>query len=300
MELNTKVKRRSLVAAGIGALAALGAGTAMLLRRPGTPGVLQAGRVQGELPLNDPEHKAWKSADSLAVRLLPQQMFYPRLQQATLQEMSVRALFNGQQLGFLIEWGDDKPDDLESIVTFRDAVAVMLPMNPAAERPPVFMGMAGKPVYILQWKASWQRDVDRGFQDVEQSYPRWFNDVYPGHPDLERLGMTAEAARAFYPGLAAGNILSRQQRTSPVEELVAEGYGTLTTLPVQRALGRGVSARGKWKVSLGTPAAGEDVPALKPGSSVPVAFAVWDGGKQQRGGRKHFADWIQVSLPGGA
>lgn len=299
MELSTKVKRRSLIAAGVGALAALAGGAVVLLRRPAQPGVLDASLVRGELPLTDPDNKAWQKADSLAVQLLPQQMFYPKLKQATLQQITVRALFNGKQLGVLVEWADEKADDVESIVTFRDAVAAMLPMQPAGDRPPVFMGMAGKPVYIMQWKASWQKDVDQGFQGVEKAYPRWFNDVYPGHPTLEALGLKGDAVKSYYPGLAAGNPLSQQKRTSPVEELIAEGFGTLTSLPQQRALGRGIYANGRWKVSLGMPAAEQDVPVLKPGSSVPVAFAVWDGGKRQVGGRKHYADWVQVNLPGG-
>jgi hypothetical protein len=31
--------------------------------------------------------------------------------------------------------------------------------------------------------------------------------------------------------------------------------------------------------------------ALAPGTTWPVAFAVWLGSQENRGGRKHFADW---------
>lgn len=300
-----KVSRRAVVAAGAGALlAAAAAGTWLVKRSQGTPAkALKAARVKGDLPVTDPDSAMWKQAPKFLVQVTPQRMTSPWLQEATLDHIFVRALFNGQQLGFLLEWGDEKPDPLEAVDTFRDAVAVMLPMFPdpdPAKLPPIIMGAAGKPVYILHWKASWQKDIDEGFQGVEKSFANWFNDVYPGHPDLERLGMDQEAAKVFYPGLAAGNLLSQRQRTTPVEELVAEQFGTLTPLPEQRAQGRGVFAGGRWKVSIGVPAAGADVPTLKPGQTVPVAFAVWDGAHQQRGSRKHhIPDWIPLSLPGG-
>lgn len=299
MQLETKLKRRTLLASGAAALIAAGGAATWLLRRQpqdqGTP-TLKAGTLQGDLPTADPAHAAWQSAPSLAVKVLPQQLFYPKLKAATIQELQVRALWNGTQLAFHLEWPDGGKDELESIVRFRDAVAVMLPLDPAAETP-VTMGAAGKPVYVLQWKASWQVDLDKGFQGVEASYPRWFNDVYPGHPTLEQLGMDAKAAQTFYPGQVVGNPLSRQQRASPVEELVAEGFGTLTSLATQQAKGRGMHGGGRWQVTLAPPASGADVPALKPGLTTPVAFAIWEGGNRQVGGRKHYANWVNVTLP---
>lgn len=300
MQWNTPTKRRSLIAAGVGALITGAAVWAIRGQRQAGQGPVQvkAARHPGDLPLADPEDKAWLAAPAATLKLIPQQMFFPKLAQATIAEAAVRALFNGKQLGFRLEWGDASADDVESITRFRDAAACMLPLNPTAERPPVFMGMAGKPVYILQWKSSWQKDLEQGFQDVERAYPRWFNDVYPGNETLAKLGMKPEDALIFYPGRAVGNPLSSQKRASAVEELVAEGYGTLTSLPQQRAQGRGVFKDGRWRVSLGLPAADQDVPALQPGQTVPAAFAFWDGGKRQVGGRKHYADWVEVILPG--
>ena len=81
-------------------------------------------------------------------------------------------------------------------------------------------------------KASWQADVDRGQQTVRDAFPNGFNDWIP-----EEL-MDPELARVFYPGLAAGNPLSAAGKTSPVEELIAEGFGTLTHQAEQRATGR--------------------------------------------------------------
>lgn len=300
MQLKTQLNRRSVIAAGATALVALGASAAWWFGRDTAPKTaVKAKLVKGELPSTDPESKLWNSAERLKVPLLAQTMYYPRLWKATIPSVDVRVLTDGTRLSLLIEWGDAKQNDLESITAFRDAVAVMLPLNPEAERPPIFMGQAGKPVYVMQWKASWQKDMEQGFQGVEKSYPQWFNDVYPGHPTFQKLGQTEEAARQFYPGLALGNPMSTQDRKTCVEEMVAEGYGTLTSLAEQRAVGKASFAGGGWKVAVGMPGPGTDVPALKAGLAVPVAFAVWDGGERQVGGRKHHSDWITVTMPGG-
>lgn len=297
MQLKTKINRRSAIAAGITALAALGAGIAWRLgsnREPKT--TVRAGRISEALPVGDPESPLWRRGARLTVPMINQTMYYPRLWKTTIPQMDVRVLTDGRSLAFLLEWGDDDQNDLESIVGFRDAAAVMLPLELEGEMPPIFMGSLGRPVYILQWKASWQRDMEKGFQDVEQSYPRWFNDVYPGHPTFAALGQSAEDAKQFYPGLAAGNSLSQQSRTSPVEELVAEGFGTLTSLKSQRSIGYGKFDKG-WKLSVGLPVGGDDVPVIRPGATVPVAFALWDGGERQVGGRKHYSNWVDVVIP---
>lgn len=298
MELKTKVNRRSLIAAGATALVALGAGISWKLGRSGPKTSVRAGKVQGELPVDDPQSSLWRRAKSLHVLLLNQNMFYPRLWKSTIPSMEIKVLTNGERLAFRSEWSDSAVDDLESIVRFRDALAVMLPLDPAANRPPIFMGSVGMPVYILQWKASWQRDLEKGFQGVEVAYPRWFNDLYPGHPTWVQLGMSEEDALPFYPGRAVGNLNAKQNRTTAVEELVAEGYGTLTSLKQQSGSGKGILSNGKWMVSVGMPGAGDDVPVLKPGTALPVAFAVWDGGERQVGGRKQHSDWITIELPG--
>lgn len=295
----TKLNRRWFLTAAAAVAAATGIGGGFWwLRSRGPAKTLDAERISGDLPIADPGSKLWRKADRVDLPLIAQQMALPWLAKATLKEVSLRALFNGTQLGFLLEWGDEQVNDLESIVRFRDAAAVMVPQDPGAARPPIFMGMKGKPVYIMQWKASWQKDVDAGFQGVEKSYPRWFNDVYPGGPVLAEQGMKPETALSYYPGLAADNPISRQTRTSPVEALIAEGFGTLTSLPEQPVQGKGLWADGRWKVSIGLPVGGT-APAIQPGGRLPVAMAIWDGSRQQRGSRKHFVDWIEVILPGG-
>src|SRR5690606_14269954 len=100
----------------------------------------------------------------------------------------------------------------------------------------------------------------------------------------------------FYPALVANNPMARRGRTSPVEDLSAMGFGSLTSQAEQTASGRGVFERG-WHVILSTPlAGGEHKTALRPGLTTSIAFAIWDGGAGNRGSRKQWSNWTELEL----
>jgi hypothetical protein len=154
------------------------------------------------------------------------------------------------------------------------------------------MGAPGFPVHILQWRATWDHDIALGGKTgVDHIYPEVIHDVMPD--DV----LPPQTAQLYWVGREAGNPLSQVNRTSPVEEVVAEGFGSVTHLPQQTAEGRGVNEDGRWRVAMGIPAARTGVGApLAPGSSWPIAFAVWLGSEENRGGRKHFANWQTLVL----
>jgi hypothetical protein len=294
------VGRRGVIAGGAALVATAAAAGALRFTGGGGPstGAIEARTVRAPVPGDDPGDARWDAARTTRALLQPQQQAPPFLPTPTIEWLDVKALFDGDRLAFRLEWEDAHDDHVEHMAAFRDAAAVMLPLSGGAEPPPIVMGSPERPVYIAQWKASWQHDVDDGFQDVTTAFPRWFNDVYPGHARLEGFGMDAAAARTFYPGLAVANPMSDQHRRSPVEELVAEGFGTLTTRAQQHAVGRGVHRDGRWRVAIGVSMEGEDAPALRGATLIPVAFALWDGAGQQVGSRKHFAGWIDLWLEG--
>lgn len=106
-----------------------------------------------------------------------------------------------------------------------------------------------------------------------------------------------ETAQLYWVGREAGNPLSQVNRATPVEEAVAEGFGSVTHLPVQGAVGRGVHDGSGWHVVISTPSARTGVGSpLAPGTSWPIAFAVWEGSDENRGGRKHIANWQTLVL----
>lgn len=247
--------------------------------------------VDGELPTTDPGADAWKSAERTLVALAPQQIAQPFLDKAGVTALDGRALHNGTEVALLLEWDDDSVDDLDGIRRYHDAVAVQLPTKSGAP-PALTMGAPGSPVHILQWRATWQRDIDSGGNTgVDQIYPAVVHDVMPD--DV----LPAKTAQLYWVGREAGNPLSQKVRSTPVEEVVAEGFGSVTHLSRQTAVGHGNNENGRWHVVIAVPSARDGVgEPLAPGTSWPVAFAVWLGSQENRGGRKHIANWQTLVL----
>ena len=247
--------------------------------------------VVGDLPETDPGSSAWDEAHLVIVSLAAQQIAQPYLDKTGVTELDVKALHNGASIALLLEWDDDSVDDLDGIRRYHDAVAVQLPTATGAP-PALTMGAPGSPVHILQWRATWQRDIDSGgTTGVDQIYPEVIHDVMPD--DV----LPPETAQLYWVGREVGNPLSQVNRTTPVEEVVAEGFGSVTHLTRQTARGHGVNEGGRWHVVVSVPAARTGVGApLEPGSLWPVAFAVWLGSAENRGGRKHIANWQTLVL----
>jgi DMSO reductase family type II enzyme heme b subunit len=243
------------------------------------------------VPGDDPDSDAWRDAQRVRVPLAPQQLVQPYLNKGGVGELIVRALHDGTELALLLEWDDGVVDDLDGIRRYHDAVAVQLPAR-AGPAPALTMGAPGYPVHILQWRATWQRDIDSGgATGVDQIYPEVVHDVMPD--DV----LPPETAQLYWVGRQAGNPLSLQTRTTPVEEIVAEGFGSVTHLSQQTARGHGNHDGDGWKVALSVPAARPGVGGpLAAGSSWPIAFAVWLGSEENRGGRKHISEWQTLTL----
>ena len=292
------VSRRAFIqgAAGAGAAAAV-AGAAGWLVTGGADEFeteppknrIVARRASGSVP-RDPGDATWRSLTSLAVPMLAQNMTTPRVKAPTIQTIALRSLHNGSEIGFHLEWADKAVDDIEAIARFRDSVAVELPVDP--DRPTsVMMGQIGRPVHILHWRASWQSEMESGSRSVQRAFPNAVNEVTP------EAVLGEEASRVYYPALYVGNLMASRKRTTPVEELIAEGFGTLTAQEDQRAEGRGVQSNGLWSVVIVVPISGSaNQVSLKPGGMTRVALAAWDGGAGNRGARKQWSNWISLEL----
>jgi hypothetical protein len=284
-------RRRAALAmgtAGAAALAVLGAGRA----RAADAAAAQADVRARHVPVipEDPSDAAWIGIGPVAVALLPQQMVPPMLAEGSIREVRLRALHDGRDIAFHLAWEDDAADDVNAMDRFTDAVAVQLPLVDDGTTP-VLMGAAGKPVHILHWKASWDREIRDGPRQVRDAFPYAVNELPP-----ERV-LGEEGARVVYPARYVGNLAASRDRASSVEELVAEGFGTLTTHERQRASGRGVLEHGRWRVVIRLPMAGDaGQVTLEPGAVHSFALAAWDGGRSNRGARKHWSDWRQLHV----
>ncbi|MEK9141225.1 MAG: ethylbenzene dehydrogenase-related protein [Nitrospirota bacterium] len=74
---------------------------------------VRATLVTGGLPLDDPNAAAWSSAVPATFPMSPQVHWPNRIQEVTVKDVSVRALHDGKQVVFLLEYSDPSqdPDD---------------------------------------------------------------------------------------------------------------------------------------------------------------------------------------------
>ena len=258
---------------------------------------LQAMRVK-TLP-DHPESGIWRAAPPVNLHLMP---LWWRSERP--EEVTVRAVHDGKELAILMVWQDDTNDHTAlRPQDFRDAAAIQFSL--AADPPFFAMGEKAAPVNIWMWKSERQADLEPAFQDLEKTYPNLGIDSYPNisRSAVEqpfRNALTLQSDPTFVTGWGAGNIVSDPQRKSPAEDLAARGFGTLQARPRvdQHIDARGVYGHGSYEVMFRRPLApnGQGSVALHPGTTVPVAFAVWNGSAGDRDGKKSVTIWQELKI----
>lgn len=287
-----------------GSLAALAGGIALWSARPAAAaekGSLLA-KALPQLPV-EPNDPAWANADLLEVPLSPQAVVKPRRYEAGVKALKVRAAYSGDRLSLLLEWQDAERNAMEGAAqAFRDAVAVEFPADPAKGIPFFGMGEAERPVTIYQWKADWEAGASR---DVNEKYPNMAVDWYPftgrGAREIAEAADYGkqESDKVFHPSWWAGNPLGDPalQTKTGVEKLTASGFGTLASAAPDKQDGQSKAEwkDGVWRAVLVIPRAQEKF-SLEPGKTLPLAFAAWNGAREERGGEKSVSTWYFLSL----
>lgn len=161
---------------------------AALILAGATPGLAQEGEsvavrapmVTGALPVDDPNAAVWNSATPATFPMSPQVHWQNRIQEATVKDLSVRALHDGTQVAVLLEYADpsEDPDDaaaLEFMVGDKKAhFAHGQPM----------LQVEGGPVNIWYWKNRDGKGVDmnaKGFGTLKVQ----------SHQDVQAKGVYA-------------------------------------------------------------------------------------------------------------
>jgi DMSO reductase family type II enzyme heme b subunit len=262
---------------------------------------LIAAQVSGDLPLEDPDAALWQQATAIEVPLSAQNVAKPILLETRVKSVSARALHNESSVAILVEWSDSTQDDqMVRVQDFRDAVALQFPL--AEDQPFFCMGMQGGNVDIWHWKADWQADIF-AWQDMESAYPDMAVDRYPFTTGDDMPSPAEYEDVNYVPALAADNLFA-SPRSSPVEDIVAGGFGTLTAEPAasQNVQGFGTWQDGKWRVifsrEMASPEA-EDA-SFTPGKVYSIAFAAWDGDNDERNGTKSTSQWVGFQLQAAA
>jgi hypothetical protein len=282
------------------------AGAAMLLaaalnagcqKPPATP-VANVVVVAAQSAPSDPDDAAWEAAPEYLAKLILQDLVEPRQMSATTAAVRVRAISAGGEVAFRLAWDDDTPNDRADPGSFCDACAVQLPREIGANLPAPQMGEAAKGVEIAYWNAGWQAAADGRGESLKDLYPGATVDHYPFEAkSLEKDPAAQQAMTLRYaPARASGNPVAGP-RANPVQDLVAEGPGSIAPAAATTSKGRGHrvaygpdSAAG-WAVVI-TRRLPE---GLLANPNAQIAFAVWDGDKQEVGSRKMRTGWIAVT-----
>jgi hypothetical protein len=235
----------------------------------------------------------WQRAPLHQAKLLLQDMVEPRLMQASTAFVDVQAVSDGQRITFRLSWKDATSNDLPGPARFGDAAAVQLPAATSADVPAPQMGEQGKPVEITYWSAAFQAVVDGRKDDIHAIYPRAQIDHYPFEAAALKAGSPEQEAMAkrYAPARSLGNPMAGP-RTQPVQDLIAEGPGTLRVADASTSSGTGKHSKDGWAVLLTRP-----LPkGFQAGSRTQVAIAVWEGSHQEVGARKMRTAWIPLAL----
>ena len=105
--------------------------------------IIRARLVEGQLPA-EPEDGGWAKVSPMTLPLSGQVITRPVWPEPTARALTVRSLHNGIDIAFLLEWQDNTKNDRLTPGTFRDGVAIGLPLGDA----PAFFCMGQLDHYI--------------------------------------------------------------------------------------------------------------------------------------------------------
>ena len=269
-------------------------------------GSIIASRIRGRIDV-DPLSTQWRSASAAQIPLL---LLWQRPE--SVQMVAVRALHSDREIGIMLEWEDLTVNaDVIRYASFADGAAVQFDLSGTS--PSFTMGEANQPVNIWLWKFDKQLDMV-SYRDVEDEYPAMAVDGYPyerqHYPFMRSSKMQLMPEKAvttalvqdptFLAGWGSDNYLSNPRKETPVEDLNAEGFGTIEPQPKQsqNVRGKGVWKDGKWQVCFVRELSSNDTNDIQfqGMSQVNLAFAIWDGQAGDRDGQKSVTNWFQLEL----
>lgn len=241
----------------------------------------------------------WKTVAPYRQPLQRQFLVEPKPADVGVKEVFVQSINDGKHIAFRLAWKDASQNDGTGIMNFSDGVAIQFPVK-KDPLPEYFMGEPKKPVHILHWKAWRTRDHLSGFQTVRTAYPNMTKDIYNFDYPVNGQGTDKSQAEKdiFIPARAAGNPLSVPHK-EVVEEQIAEGYGTLKSMNIENTSGEAEWKNGMWTVVFRRPLTVSDTNSVQFRSKdrMPVAFAVWEGGRRESAGRKAVSPaWAEVQV----
>jgi DMSO reductase family type II enzyme heme b subunit len=228
--------------------------------------------------LLDPSAKVYEPLKATEIPLFPQLLIKP-FGADQKPPIRVKAAHNGKEIIFLVEW-EDKTENRGGVREpdkFSDACGVMFPRGEIndANAAALMMGFL-VPVEIWHWKS----DRDQVYLQRHKAPKE--------HPEQNIIFYSHD--KKMLQALKGVDL--------PTESIQSKGPGTLETKQSQLVLAKGVNTPGKWQIifkrALHT--GSNDDFNFQKGTVTRMAFAVWDGAKQERGSQKSISDWVRFYI----
>ena len=218
--------------------------------------VVKASKLEGALP-EAPGDERWASTEPTSFFLVPQIIAAERFFTPSNDTITVRAMYNDDEVAVLLEWddrtksipGEEMAEKIADDDISPDAVAIQLPVNvpTGAEKPYFLMGDAVHAVNLWRWTS--------GTTDVPESITLMTG---RGFEDIETRDAAALGIRALgnYEAGTWRVVIKRPLTTSDPEQ---------------------------------------DIQFVE-GAFIPVAFAAWDGSNSESGTRHTLTTWYWLLL----
>jgi len=269
---------------------------------------IKAVKVKGAIPV-DPSSLFWSerygptALKHVIIDMDPQMITNPMWPNPQTKYVFVKAATNGKEIAIHLEWTDPTRNDIMvRSQQYKDQAALMFPVNQSGEEPPftysnMAMGSGGYYMYEPDGSLKMASALKPGQSGSKDS--RGKGGVHDGgvqnignRGSMVDFGMGKNEG-VYNPGRATHNILSdASMRRSPIEDLNAEGFSTLTTQANQDVDGKGNWSNNRWSVVFKRALTSKDSNDTQfSGGKAPMAIAIWNGGNKERNGQKAVTQW---------
>jgi DMSO reductase family type II enzyme heme b subunit len=107
--------------------------------------------IEGELP-EGPDDEIWNNVPFGQYPMAGQIIIDPRMFTPKIDMVQMKALYNQDEIAFLLIWHD--PSELTDEDSFKDAIALQFPQNSGGQKPYFLNGDPENPTYLLHWNAA--------------------------------------------------------------------------------------------------------------------------------------------------
>ena len=278
-----QVLRRTLMALSIGAVAGWLAVPSVLAQETA---VVRVKLIDGEIP-TDPLAPVWATVPVTEFPLSPQVHWQQRIQQVTVKSVKVRGIHNNEQIAFLVEYADPTEDPADGAALefmVGDKKAHFAHGQPMKE-------VEGGPVNIWYWRHDAPTAADmtaQGFGTLQKQ----------AQQDVQAKGVwKAEPMKVSYKKREI--VLRKDPQGQPINNpQTGDPLFDEETKVIEE------DATGVWRVvfTRALTTADSNDSQFQPGTFPNIAFAVWNGEKQESGdlkesgSQKAISSWWYINI----